>query len=173
MYRQVFRAKLFDLQKYFQIRSFDCKFTRRKIFSPENEMISISTPELSSKLSTAASFYKFSNIKTNLDKAALITNDPEALARRYIEVSINGVIHRIRVTPHGRLERFLGVYINFGPSKKPLINKLRHIVYNAAFCLYKKLLTHYHIRYIYNRVIIPKIEPKIEYIMQTTILTSR
>jgi len=73
-------------------------------------------------LSTAASFYEFANIKTNPEKAVLITNDHEALKKGYIDVLINGQLRRIKVTPHGHLERFLGVFINFGYNRKTLIS---------------------------------------------------
>src|SRR6185369_15849395 len=102
----------------------------------------------------------------NTNKAALLTNDPVALKQGYIEVTINGITQKIEITRNGKLERFLGVHINFGNNKKQLINKIRQIVYNAAFSLKRKMITHDHIRYIHNTVIIPQIE----YILQLTIL---
>jgi hypothetical protein len=125
---------------------------------------------MSSKLTVCASFYEFTCIKANPKKAVIITNDTSSVdSDGYITVNINGTQHKIKVSKPRKLEQFLGVFINFGNNNKGLRSKLRSIIYNATAILYKKRLTVDHLHYIFNHVIIPKLE----YIMQIRIFTRR
>ena len=73
-----------------------------------------------------------------------------------------------RLQNEANLKRFLGVFINFGANRKILVKKLRGIARNATIILYRKRLTIDHLRYIFNRGLVPKLE----YLMQTCILTA-
>jgi hypothetical protein len=139
-------------------------------FLDDTELISDNIPSMSNKLTVCTSFYEFTCIEANPDKAMMITNDTSNVDKEgFIKILINGSEHKIKVSKQGRLERFLGVFINFGNYNRTLQSKLRSIVYNATVTLYKKRLTVDHLRYIFNHVIIPKLE----YIMQIRIFTKR
>ena len=139
-------------------------------FLDDTELISDNIPSMSDKLTVCASFFDFTCIEANPDKAVMITNDTSNVDKDgFLKIIINGSEHKIKVSKQGRLERFLGVFINFGNNNKTLHSMLRSIIYNATVTLHKKRLTVDHLRYLFNHVLIPKLE----YIMQIRIFSKR
>jgi len=106
------------------------------------------------------------NIQINEDKYKILTNSLDA-TKTTVTLKIQD--KEIRITPSGRntSERILGVYIDAFDSPNPTINKLKQIVRSIYHTIKKKKLTHDHLIYIINKVAIPRLE----YIMQTTILS--
>jgi hypothetical protein len=114
-----------------------------------------------------ASFYDFTNVQTNPRKAIMLTNNTDSInEQENIEVEINNVKYDIKVAKKGHLERFLGVYINFGNNRKALVKSLKAIIRNVYRILHRKQMFIDHLTYIFNKVIILKLE----YLMQTSIL---
>jgi len=137
-------------------------------FLDDTELYAPSPTNLGSELSIMNSFYRFTNIKVNADKAILITNETKYIdTEGYIKVIVEGKITKIKVTPVDEQIRFLGVYFNINGKNSQLIAHLNSITNNAAGILSRKRSTPDHIVYIYNRVIVPRLE----YLMQINVLT--
>ena len=64
----------------------------------DTKMINSSTPELSKKLETADSFYESTNISTNPEKAAMLTNDYNNIDEYgCVSVLVKDTRHNIKV----------------------------------------------------------------------------
>ncbi|CAB4435502.1 unnamed protein product [Rhizophagus irregularis] len=75
-----------------------------------------------------------------------------------IDIKIKGIHDSMRI---------LGVHFNVDLNKKSLIAKMKQEVDEVCNIMYSKPLTDKHLTYIYNRVVIPKLD----FWMQTTILS--
>jgi hypothetical protein len=125
-----------------------------------------SLDQINKKLSIANEFYNIAKIQINVDKYKILTNDKQTL-RNLISFNINNKIIQPQVTPINNCERILRLYINIRNKPQHTIKKGKAIVQSHYYMLKKKKLTHDHIRYIINKIIIPKLE----YIFQHTILS--
>jgi hypothetical protein len=121
---------------------------------------------INKKLSIANEFYNIAKIQINIDKYKILTNN-KSISRNSITLNINNKIIQPQVTPINNCERILRLYINIRNKPQHTIKKGKMIVQSHFHMLKKKKLTHDHIRYIINKIIIPKLE----YIFQHTILS--
>lgn len=126
-----------------------------------------SLEQVTAKLTIANDFYQLANIQINKDKYKLLCNQSKPPPS--VTITINNQSVDIPITRPRKSERILGVYINAHNSPVPTINKCRQIVADHVITMQKKKITHDHIRYIINKVIIPKLE----YLLQHTILSYR
>jgi hypothetical protein len=113
---------------------------------------------LEQHLKIADEFYNFANIKINKQKTKLITNNPSIIKNKTIPLQFGNEIVDVSVTPKNSGERILGVYFNPFNNNTFTIKKIFRILNNLRFSISKKKLTHDHIIYIINKVIIPKLE---------------
>jgi hypothetical protein len=117
---------------------------------------STSIDQINRKLSIANKFYKIAKIQINIDKYKILTNDKSS-TRNLIQLNINNIIQP-HVTPINNCKRILGLYINIRNKSHHTIKKGKAIVYAHYHMLKKKKLTHDHIRYIINKIVISKLE---------------
>src|SRR5581483_9499248 len=85
-----------------------------------------------------------------------------------IQESINGQLCTIKISSNKTSSsRILGGYFNTHDSVSYIILKLKNITSFTCNLIRRKHITHDHVIYIINKVILPKLE----YISQTTFLT--
>jgi hypothetical protein len=114
--------------------------------------------DLSQHLQIADEFYNFANIKINKTKTKLLTNDLSLIKKNTIPFNFEKDIIDVQITPRNGGERILRVFFNPFNNNSYTIKKINRILNNLKFSISKKKLTHDHIIYIINKVILPKIE---------------
>ncbi|EXX72580.1 hypothetical protein RirG_067990 [Rhizophagus irregularis DAOM 197198w] len=107
------------------------------------------------------------NITINHDKYTILTNNPKFCNKELqFQVTPSKSI-TIRTAPRASSNRILGIYINAFNSHTPTLKKIKQIVNHFAYTMRFKKITHDHLIYIINKVLLPKLE----YINQFTIFT--
>ncbi|PKK55442.1 hypothetical protein RhiirC2_802371 [Rhizophagus irregularis] len=115
-------------------------------------------------------------IKINEDKYKIMNNLQKKKSRNNNDNSLSSTSkatliindHSIecKITPSNKGERVLGIYINAHNKTQQTISKAKMIVYSHYIALAKKKMTHDHVAYIIDKIILPKLE----YIFQHTII---
>lgn len=113
---------------------------------------------LQHNLNIADDFYQFASIKINKSKSVILHN--RKLDERMLNLQFGSEAVDVKLLPYGQGTRILGVYLSANDSNSTTIAKINSMV-NC-----KKKLTHDHIIYVINKVIIPRIE----YLSQHTFL---
>jgi hypothetical protein len=113
---------------------------------------------LNNHLKLANEFYDFANIHINKSKTKLLTNNNELIQKKSIPFNFGNEIIDVQITPKNGSKRILGVFFNPFNNNSFTIKKINRILHNLKFSITKKKLTHDHIIYIVNKVILPKIE---------------
>ncbi|PKK72014.1 hypothetical protein RhiirC2_777704 [Rhizophagus irregularis] len=107
------------------------------------------------------------NITINHEKYTVLTNNPK-LCNKDIQLAIApGKTITVKTASRTSSNRILGIYINAFNSHTPTLNKIKKIINNFTYTMRFKKITHDHLIYIINRVLLPKLE----YINQFTIFT--
>jgi hypothetical protein len=128
-----------------------------------------SKEQLENQLQIANSFYNFTDIKINHEKYKILTNEKPFINKEItLRISENKFIV-IKTASKRQGKRILGVYINACNNKTPTIHKMKQIIYEFRNAIKYKKITHDHIIYLINRVLIPRLE----YIGQTHFLDER
>jgi hypothetical protein len=113
--------------------------------------------------------YNFTDIKINHEKYEILTNEKSFINKEItLRISTNKLIN-IKTASKKQGKRILGVYINTCNNKTPTIHKMKQIIYEFRNAIKFKKITHDHIIYLINRVLIPRLE----YIGQTNFLDER
>src|SRR2546429_4836928 len=136
-------------------------------FMDDTMWCSDSSEHLASILSIADSFYQFTNIKVNPDKAVLLSTK-----RNINQVSLtldNGQVQNIKVVPPKQSIRYLGVWIAASFNKGFIIQQCQTMITQAINLMGGAKITDNQLLYIFNRVLIPRIE----YRTQATVLTAQ
>ncbi len=110
-------------------------------FLDDTELYTGATNALATQLNMTISFYRFTNIKVNDDKAILLMTDKTA-ADSDRNITLEG-------------------------KKAQLIKRLRNIVRLAVMTMNRKCITPDHVVYLFNKVLIPQME----YLIQVDVLT--
>ncbi|CAB5321247.1 unnamed protein product [Rhizophagus irregularis] len=128
-----------------------------------------SLEQLNQKLTIANSFYTMAKIKINEDKYKIMNNlqkkklrniDPRSPSTTSKEILIiNNRPIECKITPSNKGERVLGVYINAHNRTQQTLSKAKMIVYSHYIALAKKKMTHDHVAYIIDKIILPKSNP--------------
>jgi hypothetical protein len=115
---------------------------------------------LESNLSIADDFYSLANIKINKDKTKLLTNDVVLLTRpnNKLPFCFGNDLIEVEIVPKKKDERILGIYVNIANSPSFTYKKIKKMLYYICFNLRKKRITHDHVMYIINKVLLPRIE---------------
>ncbi|PKK63163.1 hypothetical protein RhiirC2_789305 [Rhizophagus irregularis] len=114
--------------------------------------------DLQQNLAIADDFYALANIKINKDKTKILTNNKAMYNNKTISLKFGEDIVDIKVVPPNDNERILGIYINTNNKFKFTINKINRMLKYTCSNLKKKRITHDHVIYIINKVLIPRIE---------------
>ncbi|GBC37436.2 ribonuclease H-like domain-containing protein [Rhizophagus irregularis DAOM 181602=DAOM 197198] len=126
-----------------------------------------SKSQLESNLQIANSFYDMANITINHDKYTILTNIPKFCNKELqFQVTPDKSI-MIKTASRASSNRILGIYINAFNSHTPTLKKIKKIISHFAYTMRFKKITHDHLIYIINKVLLPKLE----YINQFTIFT--
>ncbi|GES90260.1 ribonuclease H-like domain-containing protein [Rhizophagus clarus] len=120
--------------------------------------------QLNQKLNIANSFYKMADIQVNLDKYKIITNIPKV---NFITLAVDDQSITLPVTKKTQSERLLGIQINGFNNTTPVVKKLKATVGAMFSTIMRKDITHDHVAYLINKVLLPRLE----YQMQFTILS--
>ncbi|GBB99149.1 hypothetical protein RclHR1_03430010 [Rhizophagus clarus] len=102
-------------------------------------------------------FYELANIQINKDKYRLLTNN-KAYVGKEIELTLGSELTTVKINKKKEGVRILGVYIDAFNSPSPTLKKLRQTVALFSNTLKRKKLTHNHIIYITNKVLMPILE---------------
>ncbi|GBC08208.1 hypothetical protein RclHR1_07970010 [Rhizophagus clarus] len=119
--------------------------------------------QLNKKLNIANSFYKMADIQVNLDKYKIITNVPKINS---ITLEVDDQSITLPIMKKTQSERLLGVQINGYNNQAPVIKKLKATVRAMLATIMRKDITHDHVAYLINKILLPRLE----YQMQFTIL---
>src|SRR6266540_6417449 len=112
---------------------------------------------MESILSIADSFFILNNILINDDKAILLTNDLLPESR---EAQFNLPIRSLTITarPVHATERVLGVWITLQRSNKFIIQQIQQEISQVCNTLKYKKVTDQQLLYVFNAVVIPRLE---------------
>ncbi|GBC00143.1 hypothetical protein RclHR1_03760007 [Rhizophagus clarus] len=95
----------------------------------------------------------------NIDKYKLLTNDLSKCVQTVnLAANANAPVINITTTGKNDGERILGVYVNAFNKPSPTYKKMKATVNHFAFLLRCKRITHNHIIYIINKILIPILE---------------
>ena len=111
-------------------------------------------------LKIADEFNIMNNIQTNYDKFVMTTNEKISSVDGMIEINFGSEIRKITPIKPGKLVRILGVWINLDLNHKFVYNQYKDIILNYNKIIRCKHVTDLQMKYIYNHVIIPRIEYK-------------
>ncbi|GES86111.1 hypothetical protein GLOIN_2v1844221 [Rhizophagus clarus] len=138
-----------------------------KAYMDDTTIITDSKENLEVLLTTADSFFELASIKINYDKVELLLRNDSAYDASPINLSFGDKI--ISIVPKSPKEniRILGVYFNIARCPKYNLRLIRDEIINFTSMIKKKDVTDKIIRYIFNSLIIPRIE----YRSQVQVLT--
>ncbi|GBC00137.1 hypothetical protein RclHR1_03760001 [Rhizophagus clarus] len=133
-------------------------------FMDDTQWITDKKDKLESMLSIADSFYRLNDIQINKEKSELMMRT-KMYKRRYSHIynnKINIQFGRESISikakhPH-EPTRILGVYFNIENDEQFLISKVKAEIDHLTNLMWKKKITDKHILYIFNRIIIPRVE---------------
>ncbi|PKY52450.1 hypothetical protein RhiirA4_425285 [Rhizophagus irregularis] len=111
-------------------------------------------------LDIADEFNKMNNIQTNYEKFAMTTNEEIQTVDGEIDINFGSEIRKIKPIKAGESVRILGVWVNLDLNTKFVFNQCKDIIRNYNRIIRKKRVTDLQMKYIYNHVIIPRIEYK-------------
>ncbi|GBC20790.1 ribonuclease H-like domain-containing protein [Rhizophagus irregularis DAOM 181602=DAOM 197198] len=123
--------------------------------------------DLVANLAIADDFYSLANIKINKEKTKLLTNDKTLLAKddKHIPFYFGNDLINIEIVPKNSNERILGIYVNINNSPTFTYKKIKKMLHYICYNLRKKKITHDHVIYIINKVLLPRIEYLTQHIL--------
>src|SRR6266516_178660 len=109
-------------------------------------------------LSIADDFYQLNNIKVNKEKSVLMAKQQNKKNMDPIALTFGN--EQITITPISYQEstHFLGVWLNLAGNRQFIIQQARDEVLSTVNVLKTKFITDKQLLYIYNMVVIPRIE---------------
>jgi Reverse transcriptase (RNA-dependent DNA polymerase) len=121
-----------------------------------------SIPSLELKLNIASDFYSMADIMVNFDKLKILSSvkhhlSPSSSGHGLINLTISNCTRSYQILRPTQAERILGIYVSGNSLLTPTIKKARSISYRMVCTLRYKKLSHQHILYIINRVVIPRL----------------
>ncbi|GES99798.1 hypothetical protein GLOIN_2v1814043 [Rhizophagus clarus] len=161
-------TKLEQLQKGYKISDDSTSIhVPSKAYMDDTTIITDSKENLEVLLTTADSFFELASIKINYDKVELLLRNDSAYDASPINLSFGDKIITIVPKPPKENIRILGVYFNVARCPKYNLRLIRDEIINFTSMIKKKDVTDKIIRYIFNSLIIPRIE----YRSQVQVLT--
>ncbi|CAB4435335.1 unnamed protein product [Rhizophagus irregularis] len=122
-------------------------------------------PNLIENLKIAHNFYQLANIHINKEKTVLLANkyakkiirNGAATTPSHIDIEFGSII-KVPLLENFKAARILGVHLNPDDHHKTSIKKIFNTINYVTMLIRKKKLTHDHVIYVINKVIIPRIE---------------
>jgi hypothetical protein len=133
-------------------------------FMDDTSWIASSQYNLECILSIADSFNILNNIKVNKEKSELLVNSPDVNNNDKEQVIVpldlvfGNTTIKIQPAQKGESIRFLGVWINLKKKRNFVIQQAKDEVSSMCETLKRKKITDKQLLYLYNMVIIPRIE---------------
>jgi hypothetical protein len=133
-------------------------------FMDDTLWIAPSQHNLEHILSIADSFNDLNNIKVNKEKSELLVNSPDVQNNdkeqiiALIDLIFGNSTVKIRPARKGESIRFLDVWINLKKKRNFVIQQAKDEVLLMCEALKRKKITDKQLLYLYNMVIIPRIE---------------
>jgi hypothetical protein len=109
------------------------------------------------------------DIKINPDKYEILTNKKQYINKEITLHVEDDRLITIKTAFKKQGKRILGVYINTFNNITPTLQKMKQIIYEFRNAIKHKKITHDHVIYLINKVLIPRLE----YIGQTHFLDER
>jgi hypothetical protein len=127
-------------------------------YMDDTTWITPSQQNLEQILEIADDFYNLNNIKVNKTKSELIVNIPDEVIPD--EITLNFGAESIIINPAKRNQsvRSLGVWVNFDNNRTFIRKQALDEVTSMCNVLRRKKLTNKQLLYLYNMVVIPRIE---------------
>ena len=145
-------------------------------YMDDTQWITENKEKLEEILKIADSFYLLNDIQVNKEKSELLlrkkinkTKKEKYDYNRKIQLKFGETTIDIKPKHPDESTRILGVWFNLSNKKDFVLQQAKYEVQNLSKMLFKKRVTDKHLLYIYNRLIIPRIE----YWSQTTVLTKQ
>src|SRR6266542_237870 len=126
-------------------------------FIDDTTWITSSQSTMESILSIADSFFILNDILINDDKAILLTND-QLLETREAHFNLPNRSLTIKARPIQATERVLGVWITLQRSDKFIIQQIKQEISQVCNTLKYKKVTDKQLLYVFNAVVIPRLE---------------
>ncbi|PKK59981.1 hypothetical protein RhiirC2_794015 [Rhizophagus irregularis] len=122
--------------------------------------------DLVSNLKIADSFYQLANIHINKEKTMIlankyakkIINNNSVAPIDHIDLEFGSTIIKVPILAKYKAARILGVHLNPDDCHNTSTKKIFNMINYVIMLIRKKKLTHDHVIYVINRVIIPRIE---------------
>jgi ribonuclease HI len=145
-----------DLQNPTNMSSENCTIPLTA-FMDDSHWINDSTEKLERTLEVTDSFNNLNDIQTNDEKAVLLST---RVPKDGQPVTLHIGSRIINITPMATNEstRILGVWITAGKSNQHIIKQIKEEVYACCALLQNKIVTDKQLLYIFNTVIVPRIE---------------
>ena len=126
-------------------------------FMDDSNWIADSIAKLENTLHITSSFNTLNDIQTNDDKAVLLTTK---VPDNHEPIILNVNSKQIAIKPISLHDstRILGVWLSAGKSNKYIFDQLKQEIQQYCTILQHKIVTDQQLLYIYNMVIIPRIE---------------
>src|SRR6266511_2744049 len=135
-------------------------------FMDDSHWITDSTPKLVFTLNITTSFNKLNDVQTNNDKAVLLaTKSPEN--GEPIKLELDTTTIEIQPLKPKESTRILGVWLTTGKSNQHVYRQLKDEVKQCCDLLSSKIVTDKQLLYIYNAVIIPRLEFRCQLVFLT------
>ncbi|GES99352.1 hypothetical protein GLOIN_2v1777499 [Rhizophagus clarus] len=144
-------------------------------YMDDTQWITDEKHKLEKMLYIADSFYRLNDIQINKDKSELMMRAKKRRHRYSHNYNDKILIQfgrdhiNIKAKHPCEPTRILGVHFNIENDNRYLISKIKTEVDHLTNLMYKKKITDKHILYIFNRIIIPRIE----YWSQVTVLSKK
>src|ERR1044071_2020837 len=128
-------------------------------FIDDTTWIAKSITDLQDILAIAQSFCSLNDIWINNDKATLLTNN-QLHAGKECTLLVNSTSTVVKIEPINSVTRVLGVWISMSKSKSYVIDQIKDEITKDCNYLWSKRITDKQMLYIFNTVIVPRLEYK-------------
>ena len=120
--------------------------------------IAPSQQNLENILSIADDFNNLNNILVNKSKSELLVHVPGQSYQPNLSLAFGSDTIDIRPARRSESIRILGVWVNLAKERNFVVNQARDEVFNMCQSLLRKKITDKQLLYLYNMVILPRIE---------------
>jgi len=129
-------------------------------FMDDTVWIAHTKAELEQILKVADSFYILNDIRINKSKSVLMTNEPKPNdeGSDFCTLTFGNETIKIKPTPQKVSVRYLGVWYNMLQGRSHVLDQVKNELYIASDKLRRKLVTDKQMTYIFNTVLLPRIE---------------
>jgi hypothetical protein len=140
-------------------------------FMDDTTWITETKDSLETILEIADDFYNLNSIKVNKDKSELLVYDPNNPQLNRNSIILKFGDDQIEITPklYNESARILGVWVNLDGNKNYVIQQMHDEVTKLCLVLKRKPITDKQLLYLWNMVIIPRLE----YRSQITVLNQQ